>query len=131
MLFPLTMPSNTLLFVFRVCALYNDNKYVVAIFSLSWLLVLGLSIAVPIGNTAVNIGTTKYCVFTRRKSSTSLAVFYPFVHETMVFIATSWALLRNSYIDINIKNGFKVVVMGNFLPAFSKSVLHDGQAYYL
>jgi hypothetical protein len=130
-LFPLTVPSTTLLFVFRVCALYDYNKYITTFFSLSWLLVLGFTASVPIGNSAVNIGVTKYCVFTRIKFVTPLAMFYPLFHETLVFIATAWAFQRNSYTDINFTNGFKVMLMGKFLPAFSKSLLHDGQAFYL
>jgi hypothetical protein len=130
MLFPLTR-TTALLFLFRVYALYNHNRYVIVLFSLSWLLSLGLSAHVPISGSAVHIGITKYCVFTRTKLSTSFVVFYPIFHETLVFLATAWALLGNSYIDVNFANGFKVVVMGKFLPAFSKSFLHDGQAFYL
>jgi hypothetical protein len=33
--------------------------------------------------------------------------------------------------DVNMKNGIKVMVLGKHLPAFSKSILRDGQFYYL
>ena len=131
MILPVTIPSTTLLFVFRVCALYNNNQYVVAFSSISWLVVLGSSFTVPIGSKAVNIGITKYCVPMKPKSSTSFAIVYPVIHETLVFLATSWAFLQNSFTDVNFTNGFRVMVMGNFLPAFSRSILHNGQAYYL
>ena len=130
MLFPLAR-TTALLFLFRVYALYNHNKYIIVLFSLSWLLSLGLSVQVPLSSSAIHIGITKYCVFTRTKLSTSFVIFYPLFHETLVFLATAWGLLGNSYIDVNFTNGFKVVVMGKFLPAFSKSFLYDGQAFYL
>ncbi len=46
-----------LLFVFRVCALYDYNKYITTSFSLPWVLVLGLTVSTrPLHN----IGVTKY-----------------------------------------------------------------------
>ena len=132
MIFPLTLPITNLLFVFRVRALYSNNKYVVIFSYISWLVVLASSFTVPVSSTAVHIGITNYCVGIKPKPHLiSFAIFYPTIHETLVFLLTSWAFLRNSFTDINLSNGFRVMVMGKFLPAFSKSILHNGQGYYL
>ncbi len=130
-IYPLTVPTTVLLFVFRVCALFNNNKFVVVFFSLSWLAVLASSFTLPIGAQAVAIGNTNYCASGAGKPFTRVVTFVPFVHETLVFFATSWAFMRRSYVDVNVKNGVKVMILGRHLPAFSKSILHDGQAYYL
>ena len=115
----------------RVFALYDRNKYVVAFFFITWLSVLGSCIAVPIGAIGFNIGPTKYCHGRKTKIANTLSIFFPFLHDSLIFVATSWALMRNSYADINKKNGFEIMVLGRHLPTFSKSILHDGQFYYL
>jgi hypothetical protein len=66
-LYPFTIPLTVVPFVMRVFALYNNNKYVVAFFSMSWLSVLGSCIAVPIGALGFTIGTTKYCLDAKTK----------------------------------------------------------------
>ena len=131
LLYPFTIPLTVLLFVMRVSALYNNNKYVVVFFSITWLSVLAACIAVPIGAIGTQIGTTKYCIEDKTPLAAKLSSFCPFLHDSLVFIATSWALMRSSYSEVNVKNGFRVMVLGRHLPAFSKSILRDGQAYFL
>jgi hypothetical protein len=131
--YPLTLPFTLLLFVFRVCALYHNNKYVVGFFSLTWLSVLGSSIALAINVHGIEIAQTGYCIEDKPQLVASLATILPAVHDAFVFWATSWAFAWNSLSpsDNRIKHGFNVMVLGKYLPAFSKSILHDGQAYYL
>ena len=131
-LYPFTIPLTIVPFVMRVFALYNNNKYVVTFFSVTWLSVLGSCIAVPMGARGFNIGTTKYCLDGKTKLANALALFCPFIHDSLVFLATSWALMRCSYDNVNgITNDIRVMVLGRHLPAFSKSILRDGQFYYL
>ena len=130
-LYPFTLSFTLLLFVFRVCAIYNNNRSVVAVFSLSWLTVLGTSIMIPLGASASNIGTTNYCIQTSVKPYAKYSGFFPLAHDTLVFVATSWGFLRNSYVGVSFKNMYKVMILGKHLPGFSKSILHDGQAYFL
>ena len=124
------LPLTTLLFVIRVCALYDNNKYVIDFFSMTWLFVLSGSIVSPISSIGVK-GSPKDCVDSRTEVATVLSFLPVFVHDGLIFIATSWALMRVSYPDVNVKRGFGVMVFGRHLPAFSKSILRDGQAYYL
>ena len=126
-LYPFTTPFSTLLFVMRVCALYGNSKYVIAFFSMTWLFVLGSSIMVPIG---INPGTTNHCSDSKTELPKLLATFSVVLHDSLVFVATSWAL-RNSYSDINMKSSIRVMALGRHLPPFSKSILRNGQAYYL
>jgi hypothetical protein len=125
------VPITILLFVFRVSALYNNNKYVVAFFTLSWLSVFASSVTLPIGAAASNIGTTKYCIQTQLAKYIGINMILTLLNDTMVFFATSAALMKNAYKDVTFQNGFMVVLIGKDLPAFSKNLLRDGQAYYL
>src|SRR5260221_12305696 len=127
---PFTVPLSTLLFVIRVCALYNNKKYVVAFFSMTWLLVLSSCIIVPLGARGARIGNTKYCFDSRTRLADVLSSSSILIHDTLIFIAMSCAFMRISYSDPNVKNSIRVLVFGRYLPAFSKSVLRDGQAYY-
>jgi hypothetical protein len=74
-------------FVMRVSALYNNNKYAIVLLSVSWLSVLGSCIAVPIGATGFNIGTTKYCLDAKTKTANALALFWPFIHDSLIVVA--------------------------------------------
>jgi len=130
-IYPFTAPATVLLFVFRVSALYNHNKHVTTFFFLLWLGVFGCSILVPISTSATNIGFTKYCVQDELKPYVKFSIILPPVNDTLVFLATSWAFFTNVYMETNVKNGFDVMVLGKHLPAFSRSILQNGQAYYL
>src|SRR6266545_1654082 len=131
MIFIVAFPSTLLLFVLRVCALYYNKKWVIAFFSLSWISVLCTSILVSIGTLGAPIDHTNYCLEVKSSSSSRIAAITPFVHDTLVYFATSWAFMRNSYMEPNVQNGFAVMVLGEHLPAFSRSILRNGQAYYL
>jgi hypothetical protein len=86
---------------------------------------------VPIGTRALKIGTTKHCSDGKTELARLLASFSVVIHDSLIFLATSWALMRNSYSDISMKGSVRVMFLGRHLPAFSKSILRDGQAYYL
>ncbi len=86
---------------------------------------------VPIASEAMAIGATNYCMIRPGEVYMKILTFIPFAHETLVFFASSWAFIRRSYVDVSIKNGIRVMILGRHLPAFSKSILHGGQAYFL
>jgi len=79
----------------------------------------------------MKMGTSQYCSITRTQLVNALTSSSVFVYDSLIFIATSWAFMRNSHSDVSVKNGIRVMVFGRYLPAFSKSILRDGQAYYL
>jgi hypothetical protein len=55
----------------------------------------------------------------------------PVINDTLVFLAITWRLSRNSYTRLTLKDGFRFIVFGDYLPVFSRALLQDGQAYYL
>ncbi|KDR69376.1 hypothetical protein GALMADRAFT_77419 [Galerina marginata CBS 339.88] len=132
-MFPLAISSTTLLFFFRVRAMYDNDKRVSAFFAFIWLSVLAGTITTPFATTFQSLGPTKYCTETGLKSFISISTIVPAVYDTLVFAAITWRLASNSYAEEKAgKVGFlKSAMLGKYLPAFSKGLLQDGQIYYL
>ncbi|KDR73162.1 hypothetical protein GALMADRAFT_125223 [Galerina marginata CBS 339.88] len=130
-LYPVAIPATSLLFFFRVRAVFDSNKYVIAFFAFMWLAVLGGCITVTRGVTGINIGPTDYCLNAALENYVSAAAIIPLVNDTLVFLAISFRLMTNTHIDYNIRSGVKTLVFGEYLPAFSKTLFQDGQVYYL
>ncbi|KAH9476051.1 hypothetical protein JR316_0011621 [Psilocybe cubensis] len=54
------------------------------------------------------------------------------VYDTLVFLAISWRLAKNAHVEVGgIRGGIKMAILGRYLPLFSRSMLIDGQKYYL
>jgi hypothetical protein len=132
-MYPFAIPLTILPFVVRIFALYRNNKYVIAFFSVTWLSVLGSCVVMPIGIISITSGTRKYCLQNKLLSMPALRIFL-FIHDSFIFLATSWALMRNSYqsdAGLGVKKGIRVMVLGRHMLPFSKAILRDGQAYFL
>jgi hypothetical protein len=129
--YPISISCTALLFFFRLRAIYNQDRIVVVGFFLLWLGVLASTILIPIGILGGYIGNTKYCVDVDVPNSAYAGIFAPLIHDTMVFLAISWRLARNSHMEMNFQEGIKVAIFGRYLPTFTKSLLRDGQRYYL
>jgi len=130
-LYLVALPFTSLLLVFRAVACYKNNKYVTAFFTLSWLAVLAGSIAFSRGIVGIQIGNTPYCMETNFTRYAMIGAISPAIHDTLIFVATTWVFMGNSSAEINLKNAFKVMVLGRHLLAFSKSLLRNGQLYFL
>jgi len=111
--------------------MYNDSTFAVLFFFIMWLAVVGGSITPIFGVGATNIGPTDFCINSRLENYVSAACIVPLVNDTLIFIATSWRLWKNAYVDQSIHNNIQVMVFGRHLPSFSRALLKDGQAYYL
>ncbi|KAF9471946.1 hypothetical protein BDN70DRAFT_973215 [Pholiota conissans] len=129
--FPIVQSSTSLLFVLRVCAVYNNSNLPRTFFGITWLAVAASTLVVSLGMEASNIGTTRYCIYTRNTPYIALTFIVSLLHETFVFVAITWRLLQNTHVDCNLRRGFRIVVFGHYLPIFSKTLLQDGQIYYL
>ena len=130
-LYPVALPFSSLLLIFRTVALYKNNKYVTAFFALSWLVLLASSIAFSTGIVGIQIRNTPYCMEINFTRYAIIGAIKSALHDTLIFVATTWVFMGNSSAEINLKNAFKVMVLGRHLLAFSKSLLRDGQLYFL
>ena len=126
----------SLLFFFRTRAVFNRNTWVTAFFAGLWLAVLGVSLAfivatlepVPV-NPASN--ATAMCLRPSINPYAAATTIIPLINDTLVFLAITWRLSRNSYKPYTLKSGIRLLIFGDYLPVFSKALLRDGQAYYL
>ncbi|KAJ3507437.1 hypothetical protein NLJ89_g6306 [Agrocybe chaxingu] len=122
---------DSILFYIRVCAMYYNKLSLVIVFGLCCLATIATACLLPVSITAMHIGPTKYCVqlVTRSLLPTYLA-FLAF--DTLVFLATAYRLysLYNQE-ETSFQRGIQVAFLGRSMPAFSKTLLHESQLYYL
>ncbi|KAJ3505265.1 hypothetical protein NLJ89_g7508 [Agrocybe chaxingu] len=96
-----------------------------------WLAVLAGVLAPSQGLAGDNIGPTKHCINVKIETYVGIAGIIPLVNDTLVFLAISWRLARISYTSNPLSGGIAAFFHGDYLPAFSRGLLQDGQAYYL
>jgi len=129
--FSVAVPSTSLLFFFRVRAVFDRDPWIVYFFAILWLAVL-VACATPIAAIRVaHIGPTNYCMNVDIMSYADTAVIVPLINDTLIFIAITLRLWYNSSAPRTVKDGVRVVIFGNHLPVFSRAILQDGQVYYL
>lgn len=130
-LFPVAVSFTSLLFFFRVRAIFTTNRYVVVFFGIMWVSVLAGCLTVTHGIVGGQIGNTDYCMNISIQDYVQAAAILPIVNDTLVFIAISWRLMLNSYLENSMKDGLSALICGVHIPPFSRSLLKDGQVYYL
>ena len=123
----------SLLFFFRTRAVFNTYPWVVAFFAGLWLAILGgcLAFIVEIYELVmVNPASNRdpICINSDVNPILAATTIILLVNDTLVFLAISWRLSRNSY---TLESGIRLLIFGDYLPVFSKALLQDGQAYYL
>ncbi|KAF9044940.1 hypothetical protein BJ165DRAFT_1404214 [Panaeolus papilionaceus] len=128
--YPITTPATSFLFFLRLRAVFDRNRIVVAIFGFIWIALFGSTFTVPIGLIGGNIGPTKYCMTVEIREYIITSTVISLVHDTLVLLAISWRLMTFTHTDPDIRRGVKTMVFGDYLPAFSRSLLHDGQKFY-
>ncbi|KAH0581337.1 hypothetical protein H2248_012429 [Termitomyces sp. 'cryptogamus'] len=129
-LYHITFSSTAFLFFLRVRAVFNKNKFIVMFFAALWLGVLGGSLTVATVSNGFHLGPTRYCISTEFKPYASAAPIAFTVNDTFVFFAISWRLLSSGTLRCE-KLDMKSLMLGKYLPAFSRALLQDGQVYYL
>ncbi|KNZ79350.1 hypothetical protein J132_10547 [Termitomyces sp. J132] len=125
-IYHIAFSSTAFLFFLRVRAV------LVAFFAILWLGVLGGFLTVALVGNAVHLGPTRCCSATRLEPYASAAPITFAVNDTSVFLAISWRLLSTEIFDRGRGNfSIKSILLGKYLPTFSRALLQDGQVYYL
>jgi chromate transport protein ChrA len=130
-MYAICIPATSLLFFFRVRAVFSRSKYVVWFFSFMWLAVLGAAFTTPQALFATRIGPTKYCTTGTLKPFAVVCVIVPLVNDTLVLLAVTVGLATNTHLEPTLKQGIRTVMYGDYLPAFSRAMLRDNQMYYM
>lgn len=129
--FAIAVPATSLLFFFRVRAVFNDNKMIVGLFAFLWLSVLAGCITVPFAINGEHIGPTAHCVNSGVKPFSSAGIVISAVNDTLVLVSISLRILYNASIEDSLGARVKAFWNGGALPALSRSILQSGQQYYL
>lgn len=134
---PISFGATGLLFFLRLRAVYNGNRVVVSIFSVLWLSILVGAALDPVstkGGPLIRPGriSVGYCTDVSVTPLSFYGALAPLVFDTLVWLAISWRISRISD-EPHATLGKRVNTMffGTNLPKFTRSLLIDGQIYYL
>ncbi|KAJ7434527.1 hypothetical protein B0H11DRAFT_1752852 [Mycena galericulata] len=132
LLFPLAIPLTSLLFFFRVRAVYGGARTVTIVFGIMWLAVFGTSIMVLFATPVANIGSTPYCSLGGLPVYAPIIGLNPGLFDTAVFLAISYRLVGNTHVEYHSwTQKASAFFTGAYLPSLSKSLFVDGQIYYM
>ena len=127
-----------LLFFLRLRAIYNQNRITVSTFFVLWLVFPAASIwftyTSGIYLTRLNYTSFKYCTDLGSATQGQFLVTQIgiLVYDTLVFITISWRLCKISYVKPpGPRESLQLLLFGEYLPIFTKSLYRDGQVYYL
>ncbi|KAJ7189025.1 hypothetical protein C8R46DRAFT_1184262 [Mycena filopes] len=130
--YPVGVSASAFLFFFRVRAIFDGDRLATIIFGLLWLAVLGSSITIPIGGSAIGLGTPTECIVAHVSAYVGSSGIIITVHDTVVFFAISYRLVSNFQVEQQTRGEkVKSLFSGSNLPAFSKALFMEGQMYYM
>lgn len=127
------MPLNSLLFFFRIQAVFHKLTRFVFIYAFLWLCTL-TTITAPFAiDHAINIGTPAICVETDVKGFANVGPVLIAVHDSLVYIGISARLTLNNLPLTSPRpiDALKIFFSGKGIGQISKSLLTTGQMYYL
>ncbi|KAJ7473547.1 hypothetical protein FB451DRAFT_1249509 [Mycena latifolia] len=132
-LYPVAVCSTSLLFFFRVRAIYCHTRTVTFVFGALWIIELAACITIPFGTNGTNIGPTRYCTVGELAPFVGGAAIAPPVFDTAVFLAISFRLVGNTDVAVSWSEKCRAIFMISrvYLPSFSKALFEDGQVYYM
>ncbi|KAH8087791.1 hypothetical protein BXZ70DRAFT_955161 [Cristinia sonorae] len=122
--------TNSLLFLFRIYAIFSGERYILAFFTFLWVAAVACSITAPFSLHGVHIGTTEYCIFDRVKPYGSAGIVGSAVNDTLVFIAISLKLMSATPAK-STSERFRRFFRGEGMGDLTRAVVHGGQQYYL
>ncbi|KAJ7893579.1 hypothetical protein B0H13DRAFT_1886286 [Mycena leptocephala] len=127
--FSVGVSGSAFLFFFHVWTAYGRDRLIRMIFGFLCLAVVGSSLAVPIGESAtILLGDLNVCIVSRVEVYVGTVAIILTVHATTVFLAISYRLVSTS---THTEPQTRETVPGIDLPPLVRSLVMDGQGYYL
>jgi len=124
------MPATSLLFFFRLKAVYRHSRIIITVFGIFWLAIAGLSIFIMLSITINRIPYTQYCFETQVHGYNAIPIILTTVNDTLVFLAISYRMVSSAMVESTWKARTKSFFTGNGLLYLSKILLQSGQVYY-
>lgn len=128
--------TTSLLFFFRVRAVYRHSRIVCGFFLFAWLAVLCACVLHTQIGFLLNIKSSQQvrrCLAAGNDSPfISASTLIPMVNDLLIFCAITYRLM--SMAEVGHPTPTKRILaalFGTYLPAFSRTLLQDGQAYFL
>ncbi|KAF8151207.1 hypothetical protein K438DRAFT_1432287, partial [Mycena galopus ATCC 62051] len=120
----------SLLFLFRVLAVFNNGRWAMVSFIGLWIVVVGCSVTVPLGIGGAHIGPTQACINTRVATYTAASGIASFANDSIVFIAISYRIISYTLMESSTIGALKTFFTLRALPVVSRNLLFGGQLYY-
>jgi len=130
MFFEIAVPATSLLFFFRVKAVYNHSRIITAFFGFIWLAIAGVSILIMLGITGDRIPYTWRCTEGLAHTYTTVPIILTAINDTLVFLAISYRMVSISMVNSTWSARARSFFRGDGLHHLSKALLKSGQAYY-
>ncbi|KAF7316138.1 hypothetical protein MIND_00131900 [Mycena indigotica] len=137
--YPIATTGSAYLFYARLRAVSGFNRAITFTFALLWLCVLGTSLLIPIVGKAASVNNV--CLYTSSDDYSGAAGITILVYDTAVFLTISYQLVGNYGLDVDPTDSARGTacswdrarwfISGKNLPAFSKTLLTEGQVYYM
>jgi hypothetical protein len=129
--FVLSRTSTAFLMYFRICAVYNKNRFIVLFFGFTWLSVIGGAATMFGGIASVYIEHTKYCACMIKHGFVIATSVADFIDDTLILIAIMYKLgmagMRRSPAALQLSSAWKPT---GHLQSFTRAFLQDSQIYY-
>jgi hypothetical protein len=128
--FVLSRASTAFLMYFRLCAVYNMNKFVVLFFGFTWFSVIGGAATTFVGIEPAYNEHTKHCACTIKHRFIITTSVIDFVNDTLILFAIMYKLgmtgIRRSPVS-QLSSAWKSTGQ---LQSFLRAFLQDSQIYY-
>jgi len=128
--FVIAMPATSLLFFYRVRAVWSNSKVVSYFFGFMWFVIFGLCVPIPWAVKGGHIGPTQRCINTVVHWFTSPPIVANAIYDTLIFLAISFRIVSYTIVGETWQARLKCFVSGDGLPRLSKGLLQGGQLYY-
>jgi len=119
------VPATSLLFYFRVRAIWCNSNIITVVFGLLWLGILGSSGLAVFNLRGAHLGMSHRCISASLPPYSSSLIFNA-VNDTLIFFAISWRIATLGFAGTKLMS----FVRGDGLPRLSKIILQSGQLYY-
>ncbi|KAF8198454.1 hypothetical protein BJ912DRAFT_951433 [Pholiota molesta] len=131
--FAFGLSLTTLLLVLRARAVYQNQKQVANFLSAIWLGVVAAALVeTALGSLGIRDASSGRCVNVHTITPFIIATtIVPMANDIAIFCAITWKLVQNSHEELTMRSGLMAAVFGRHLPSFSRTLLRDGQAYFL
>lgn len=131
----LFISTTTLLSLFRVIAVWNKSLTISVVFGFLWIVAVGTSLTTVTTVKALHAPSfSPFCTEVVKGGYFTAAVIGPTFNHFAVFVAISYRLGRPSHAEarkLTLSGGYRVFVLGETLPVFSRTMLQTNQICYL